>query len=408
MTPTTPPSPSASSTRRPPPVMMPPSDNPSMIDLKAARTAFLANDYNSSMRLSYELFRSHASPYWVRAQAALMIAAGDVNPGANNRTHAAAVQLVESLRGVRQENIEPGYWSLLQKVVEPPKTSESSGDETRRLRTVQSLTKGDLTSIGFSEEVEREIERAIKIVDQDNGNDDDALLRTLNIARTLSKTSSGSHAGIGSSDNDAGAGALDNTEIPADSGDNAAVGNSPHLADVSEDKGKGVELLDDNPNGAGGDIDATAVAAIEAAANYSQDKDEGAAGTLSTPLVTGDGSGDTADKDQEGATKLDTSSRPLALTGTDADSGLDIADPTRAIATRNVETRASGTGKDDAIVTTTAAVEGSEDKGDEEQENKKDDERPDDDQANPETRPKKLKKEKAKKVARECSNCNIC
>lgn len=135
--------------------------------LRGARTAFLADDFLTATKLAYQLLEDEYVPYWARAQAALIVTAYDAYPG-NKPVYAEAVRIVEAIKGMEQEQVEPNYKSL-QLRIEGKQEGRASGssEETKPLRMEQSQIEGDIASRGLSGIDERDIGMALRKQDRE-------------------------------------------------------------------------------------------------------------------------------------------------------------------------------------------------------------------------------------------------
>ena len=80
--------------------------------LQGARTAFFADDFLNATALSYSLLRDRSAPFWARAQASLIIVAYDAYPSSNQNSYITAMGIVETIRGMDQEQVDPNYKTL--------------------------------------------------------------------------------------------------------------------------------------------------------------------------------------------------------------------------------------------------------------------------------------------------------
>ncbi len=137
-----------------------------IVKLKAARTAFVADDFLTATKLSYQILEDHSIPYFARAQAALIITAYDAYPG-DKQAYVEAVGIVESVKGMDQEQVEPNY-KTLQLQVDGKKLGEVSSAETApALRMEQSQIRGDIAARGLSGVEERDVGMALRKRDRE-------------------------------------------------------------------------------------------------------------------------------------------------------------------------------------------------------------------------------------------------
>lgn len=123
----------------------------------------MADDFLTATKLAYELLEDGSVPFGARAQAALIVTNYDHYPG-NKPIYAEAVQIVESIRAMDQEQVDPNYKSMEQKI-EAKRDPSLSSEEVRPLRMETSQIEGEIAGRGLSGIDEQDVGTALQ-----NGN----------------------------------------------------------------------------------------------------------------------------------------------------------------------------------------------------------------------------------------------
>ena len=103
-------------------------------NLKDARAAFTADDFLTATSIAYKLLNDQFAPYWAKAQASLIVITYDAYPG-NRAAYAEAVGIIESIKHMDQEQVEPNYKTLEMMIKGKRAGSVSSESNKPRLRT---------------------------------------------------------------------------------------------------------------------------------------------------------------------------------------------------------------------------------------------------------------------------------